>query len=624
VLVAAGVFFVSTRHARALTDKDTVVLSEFVNTTGDSVFDGTLKQALAVQLDQSPYLNLLPDSRVQEALRFMGRKPDERITKDLAGEISLRANAKAIISGSIASLGSNYVITLEATNAQTGDSLARQQAEAPGKEQVLKSLDKAATNLRTKLGESLSSVQQYATPLEQATTSSLEALKEFSLGQALHDRLEDVPAVPHFQRAIELDPNFAMAYAVQGVASSNLGSKKESVEYLKKAYELRDRASERERFYITGHYYDLVTGELDKVVDLYQQWMRIYPRDNRPVDNLALAYSTLGEHEKALAAATDAVRLDPQDTYAYQNQMAAFLSLNRVDEAKAVAQTAEAQNRGSVTTHLYLVYVAALQQDDTAMRAQLDWAAGKPVEPFIKGRFILYQESLGKSKLAGEMLAENAVLAAKYGLTEYPRNLWSVEAIDDATYGLAERARGNAAEALKVSASRLVRGSAAVAYALNGDIAASRKLIEELNAEAPSDFLLQFHQLPAAKALLLLRQNEAAKSVGLLEPSRKYDFGEPVGASAYLVMYVRGLAYLQLNDGAKAGAEFQKILDHPGINSVSCFLPMARLNLARAYSHQNDTAKARIAYQNFLALWKDADPDVPVLIAAKAEYAKLH
>ena len=318
-------YFLSTRHVRALTEKDTVVLSEFVNTTGDPVFDGTLKQALAVQLEQSPYLNLLPESKIQDSLRFMGRKPDERITRDLAREISLRENAKAIISGSISSLGSNYVITLEASNAQNGDSLARQQGEAAGKEQVLKSLDKAATELRKKLGESLSSVQQFATPLEQATTSSLEALKEYSLGNAAHLRIDEEVAIPHLQRAVQLDPNFATANAVLGVVQSNMGSSKLASEYLKRAYDLRERASERERFYIEGHYHDIVTGDQEKAAELYEQWTRTYPRQSTSLGtDPSLSYQTLGEYDKAFAAATEAVRLDPKDSFAHQHLAATY------------------------------------------------------------------------------------------------------------------------------------------------------------------------------------------------------------------------------------------------------------------------------------------------------------
>ena len=621
--VIAVAFFFFPRHTPALTEKDTVVLSEFVNTTGDPVFDGTLNQALAVQLEQSPYLNLLPASQIEEALRLMGRNPDERITKDLAREISQRANAKAIISGSIASLGSDYVITLEATSAQTGDSLARQQVEASSKEQVLKSLDKAASDLRQKLGESLASVQQFATPLEQATTSSLDALKEFSIGQGFHNRLEEAPAIPHLKRAVELDPNFAMAYAVLGVVDSNRGDRSASDAYLKKAYELRERTSEREKFYISGHYYGLLTGDLDKEIELYQQWVRVYPRDNRPWDNLSLDYGRIGELDKSLAAATDAIRVDPQDFFAYQNQMGAYMFLNRFDEAKAVAQSAISQKHDPFTIHLYLLYVAVVQKDDAAIQAQMNWAAGKPTEQFFDLRYASYQDSLGKIKPGGEIFQRASDLGLKNGLAELPINIMSVEALHDAAYGFAEAARQKAADALKHPASRNVQANVAVACAFIGDTGQSRKLIDQLDAQYPSDTLLQFNGVAAGKALNLLHEKKTEEAIAVLEPSRKYELGGTLAPDAYAVMYVRGLAYLQSHDGAKAAAEFQKILDHPGLNSVSDYLPLAQLNLARAYSLQNDSAKARIAYQNFFAIWKDADSDIPILVAAKSEYAKL-
>lgn len=621
--IAAGAFFFFPRHTRALTEKDTVVLSEFVNTTGDPVFDGTLKQALAVQLEQSPYLNLLPESRIQEALRFMGRNPDERITKDVAREISQRANAKAIISGSITSLGNDYVITLEATNVQTGDSLARQQIEAAGKEQVLKSLDKAATDLRQKLGESLSSVQQFTTPLEQATTSSLEALKAFSLGQGLHNRMDEGAAIPELKRAVELDPNFAMAYAVLGVVNCNVGNFKEGLQYITKAYELRDRASEPEKFYITGHYYDLVSGDLDKTIELYQQWIHTYPRDVRPVDNLSLTYARIGDAEKALATAVEASRVDPQDFFGYQNQIAGYMALNRFDEAKSVAQTATAQKHASFTIRLYLIYIAAVQHDDAAMKEQLEWAAGKPPEAFMVQRLASYQNSMGKVKLADETYKRTVDLALKNGLTELPNNMTSLKALHNAEYGFTDQARKKAAEALKLSDSRNVRANAAVAYAFIGDSAESKKLIDKLSSDFPSDTLLQFNEIPAARAIVFIHQNKSAEAIDLLEPSRKYELGNGLAPSTYLILYVRGLAYLQLHDGAKAAAEFQRILDHPGLNSVSPLLPLSQLNLARAYALQGDSAKARTIYQDFFARWKDADPDIPALIAAKSEYTKL-
>src|SRR5579863_8278285 len=626
VVVAIVAFFFFPRHTPALTVKDTVVLSDFVNTTGDAVFDGTLNEALAVQLGQSPYLNLMPESRIQQALRFMGQNPGEHVTRELAKEICLRENAKAVIGGSIANLGSDYVITLEATNAQTGDSLARQQVEASSKEQVLKSLDKAGTGLRQQLGESLASVRRFATPLEQATTTSLEALKEFSLGEESHERMEEQVAIPHFKRAIQLDPNFAMAYAVLGVSSSNFGDRHDTEEYLKKAYDLRDRTSEREKLYIAGHYYDIVTNDLEKAATLYQQWTHVYPRDNVPYDDLSLAYQGMGDADKSLTAATGALRVDPQDSYGFQNQMASYMLLNRFDEAKAVAQSAIAQKHDPFTVHLFLFDIAAMEKDRGALQAQLSWAAGKASEPFFQANLADYQNSLGQVKLAAETHRRAAQLGLRDGLTEMPVDEISVEALADAQYGFVDAARQEAIRALKERADRGVKLRVAMACAYVGDAAQSKKLIDELSEEYSSDTILQFHDFPAAKALILLHEHNGAEAVAVLDPGRKYDLGDTLAPTpgAYLTLYVRGLAYLQLHDGTKAAAEFQTILDHPGLNPLSPLLPLAQLNLARAYALQNKVDKARTDYQNFFGMWKDADPDIPVLIAAKSEYASLH
>ena len=623
VVVAIVAFFFFPRHTPALTEKDTVVLSDFVNTTGDAVFDGTLNEALAVQLGQSPYLNLMPESRIQQALGFMGRDPGEHVTREVAREICLRENAKAVIGGSIASLGSDYVVTLEATNAQTGDSLARQQVEASSKELVLKSLDKAATGLREQLGESLASLQQFAKPLEQATTSSLDALKAFSLGNGLHTQGADQESIAPLKRAIGLDPNFAMAYAVLGVASSNIGNRNAAEEYLKKAYDLRERASEREKFYIAGHYYDVVTNDQEKAVELYQQWIGVYPRDNVPHDDLSLAYQALGEDEKALAAATDAVHVDPQDAYAYQNQMAAYVFLNRFDEAKAVAQSAITQKHDTVSVHLALLALAAIQKDDAAFQAQLNWAAGRPVEPDIQLRAAAYQDSLGRLKRGAQIYQRAADLSSKYGLTELPAYCTSSEALHAAVYGFGDAARKKASS-LQHTSNPFVRDGLALTYAFIGDATRSEEIIGQLGKEYPSDTTLQFSDIPTVKALNLLHEKKAEAAIAALEPSRKYDLGSPVSPDTYVTLYVRGLAYLELHDGAKASAEFQTIFDHPGLNPLSPLLPLAQLNLARAYALQNKVDKARTAYQNFFGMWKDADPDIPVLIAAKSEYANLH
>src|SRR5712671_3859396 len=393
-VVLTGLFY--TRRARALTDKDSILLTEFVNTTGDPAFDGTLKQALAVQLEQSPYLNIVRESKVQEGLRFMGRPAGERITTDVGREIAQRQGVKALLNGSIASLGAHYVISLAAVNAANGDSLAREQVEAPSKEEVLKSLDKAASSLRQKLGESLASVQQFATPLERATTSSLPALKEFSLGQAAHMKLNDEAAIPHLSRAIEIDPNFATAYATLGVAYGNMVRMNESAKYIQKAYELRERASERERLYILAHYYGEGTGEIAKQVEVYEEWNRTYPRDSVPLDNMSLEYLRIGLPEKALNAASEALRLDARDRYAYQNLAPAYVSLNRYDEAKTVAEQAAAQKLESLGTRLPLMDLAFIRGDEAAMQREVSRVAGTSDEPFLLTRMANAQHSLGK------------------------------------------------------------------------------------------------------------------------------------------------------------------------------------------------------------------------------------
>ncbi len=625
VVVAAGVFFFSTKHARALTDKDTVVLSEFVNTTGDPVFDGTLKQALAVQLDQSPYLNLLPESKAQEALKFMGRKPDERVTRDLAREISLRENAKAIISGSIAGLGSHYVITVEAINAQSGDSLAREQTEASSKEEVLKSLDKAASGLRQRLGESLASVQQFATPLAEATTSSLDALKEYSIGNELHNRSHDDDSLEHLRRATEMDGNFAMAWATLGIVNSNRGSRKLAEEQIRKAYDLRERASERERLYITGHYYGNVTGDAEKEIELYRQWLQVYPRDIRAWANLSLELEQLGEQEKGLEAATQDLAVSPGDTYGYQNQMSAYLYLNRWDEARAVGDLATSQKKDTVAIHSFFMYLAAAKRDEGELRRHLGWAAGKSAEYGLTARLFGYQDTLGRIKASRETAQQVLSLAQKFGFNEAGANQAGARALRDAFHGFSESARQTAAEALRLTDERTSRSNAAVAFAQVGETAQAEKVINDLDKASPGDTVIKYGFSPAVRAMLMLHRNQAAQAIAELEPVRKYDLAFPLGGNnpAFLLLYVRGQAYLQAKDGVKAAGEFQKILDHNGLNTTSVFLPLAQLELARAYVLQGDLAKGKTAYQDFFAVWKDADPDVPVLVAAKAEYAKL-
>src|SRR5271155_5997830 len=619
----AGGYYLRTRSSVKLTEKDSVLLADFVNTTGDPVFDGTLKQALAVQLEQSPYLNLLPESRVRQALGFMGRKPDERISNDVAREICLREGAKAMLTGSIASLGSHYVITLSALNAQTGDVLAREETEADSKEQVLKSLDSAASSLRGKLGESIGSVQKFATPLEQATTSSLEALQAFSLGEAEHLRLNDDKAVPYLKRAVELDPNFAMANATLGVAYNNLTQGGLADTFITKGFDLKERASERERLYISAHYYDIVTEDIDKAIEIYEQWEQTYPRDTVPRDNLALRYQFIGQQEKALASASEAMRIDPKDSYAYQNVADAYQRLNRFDEAKAVAEQAIAQRLGD-SPRLTLFDLAFIRGDEAAKRHEVEWFAGKPFEPIVLWFNARSELAVGRLQPARADYAQSESAAQRVGFKEFSGLILAAQGMDEMQLGNLTEARQKISEALAASQDRDTRRIVMVLLAQTGDATRSQKMAEELVRQRPTDTLLNKVWVPVVQAYTDLQHNQAAQAVARLEVATPYELGTGPGAAGYTINYIRGEAFLRLKDGAKAAAEYQKILDHRGSNPIDVSYNLSHLGLGRALALQGNTAAAKAAYQDFFAAWKDADPDLPVLKQAKAEYEKLH
>jgi serine/threonine protein kinase/Flp pilus assembly protein TadD len=624
VLLIAGAWYLRSKQSAKLTEKDSVLLADFVNTTGNAVFDGTLKQALAVQLEQSPYLNIFPESRIQQALKFMGRTPDERVTKDVAHEICLREGVKAMLTGSISSLGSHYVITLEAVNAQTGDSLDREQVEAESKEQVLKSLDKAASSLREKLGESIGSVQKFTTPLEAATTSSLEALKEFSIGQEKHSTFDDDGAIPHLKRAVELDPTFAMAWAVLGITYNNTGNTKQAFECLQKAFDVKDRASERERFYISGHYYGTFRGQLDKQLETLEQWSQAYPRDGVPLDNLALAEQDLGQFDKALAYASQAMKLNSKDHYAYQNLATSYQYLNRYDEAKAVAEQAIAQKIDPWSLHMTLYWTAFVRGDDAAMQQEVAQSSGKVQETIIVLLAAQGECAQGKIKKARQSFTRAASAAQAHGIKEWASLTLAGEAYCNAETGFTPEARQSMNAAVAAADTADTEADAARVFARTGDSARSEKLIADLAKEYPFDTLLSQVKLPTARAILDLQRNQPAQAIAALEPVKVYELGaDRRSISTYQAIYVRGEAYLHSHDGANAALEYQKILDHRGVQPTSPFLSLARLGLGRAYALQGDTAKAKSAYQDFFAIWKDADPDVPLLKTAKAEYEKL-
>jgi serine/threonine protein kinase/tetratricopeptide (TPR) repeat protein len=620
--LAVGAFFYM-RRASALTERDTILLADFTNTTNDPVFDGTLKEALAVKLGESPFLSIVPEARVRETLRFMGRSPDERLASAAAREVCERLGDKAMLSGEIAQLGNQFVLTLNAVNCSTGETIAREQAEANGKEQVLGALGKAGANLRGKLGESLASIQKYNAPIEQATTSSLEALKAFSLAMAARDRGGEAESIPLFRRAIELDPNFAMAYAVMGQAYGNLGESALAAEYTSKAFERRERTSELEKFYISSHYYLNVTGEIDQSMQTYEQWKQTYPRDVRPRVNLSVVYQQLGQYGKALSEVRETVQLDPNNAFAYENLVFVYLALGRLDEAKSVFDQALAHKIDAVGLRIARYLVAQLQGDTAGMQAQLAWAEGKPEEGSLIGINGIAQAFSGRLEEARKSIRKAVEIDERYNFKE-SAVAWQVRiALVEAEFGNFDRAVKEATAVLANSPGQKSKIMAGWALARGGDAARAAAIANELRQRYPADTLVKAMWLPTIYAQIEVRQGKAPRAIELLQAAAPYDLGSNPPLPPLYPTLLRGEAYLRAGDGKAASAEFQKLIDHPGIVGPAPESALARLGLARAYALQGDTTKARPAYQDFLALWKNADPDIPILSEAKADYAKL-
>jgi eukaryotic-like serine/threonine-protein kinase len=618
ILAAAGTFYY-THRAQSLTEKDTILLADFLNTTGEPVFDGTLKEALAVQLEQSPFLHIFPQEQVRQSLRYMGGSGDERLTRTTAREVCQREALKAMLTGSIASLGSQYVITLEAINCHTGDSFAREQDEAASKEQVLKSLGKLASNMRGKLGESLGSIQKFDVAIERATTPSLEALKTYNLGNNERARGTEIAAIPFYERAVELDPNFAMAYATLGTIYSNLGDDERSSEYITKAYDRRERASELEKLYISSHYYEFVTGDLDKTINIYDLWKQTYPRDWTPPNNLAVDYNeSSGQFEKAVEDAGNAIRLEPKHPFPKQALARAYMGLNRFDEAKAVWDQVLRQAPDSSLGGLYQLSFA--QNDTSAMQRYAAMGEGKPwayrlvqYEADAAGSRGQWQNVRALYEKAFDLARQNKLMTSAAGIRGW-------EAITEAQFGDVKQARKDAAEAIGMSHGRAVLSLGALGLALSGASRESQTIVDEAARRFPQDTVTNSVWLPMARAAIAINNGRPSDAIQLLHAALPYEFGE---LNSFLPTYLRGQAHLRMKDGTNAASEFQKILDHRGVDPTSPRYALAHLGLARAYVLQGDKTKARTAYQDFFALWKDADPDIPILKEAKAEYAKL-
>ena len=624
VLGIGGYFYF--HRTPKLTEKDVVILADFLNTTGDTVFDGTLRQGLAVQLEQSPFLSLMGDDHVQQTLKMMQQPADARLTAALAREVCQRANANATIDGSIAQVGNEYTVIVKAVNCASGDTLASAEATAADKSHVLDALSKVATDLRGKLGESLATVKKFDTPLAEASTSSLEALQAYSKGSALTSAGEFAAAIPLLKRAIELDPNFAMAYAGLSTSYVDIGETGQAVRNIEKAYELRDRVSERERFYIESHYEESGTGDLTKARELFEQWLKAYPRDSVTYTNLGVVDFQLGDYQKGFENGMAAFRLNPSGLN-YTNLISNYQTLNRFDEALALAADAQSKGLDSSYLHIGLYQLAFVRNDSKAMAAEVDWSRGKAsVEDVFIGQEADTAGYYGQFRKAQAFTKQAADLAERADEKEVAAEYWTQAALRSALLGYPDEAKKSVTAASALASAPDINYLMALALAFAGDTAKAEAMTDALAKHAGSNTAINAIYLPVLRAQIALNRRDPQKAIDQLVAAEQFELGQmqlsAITPGVY-APYVRGEAYLALKQGAPAAAEFQKIIDLPGIVVNNPNGIMSYLGLARAYAVQGDDAKARVAYQNLFAKWKDADPDLPVLLQAKSEYAKL-
>jgi serine/threonine protein kinase/tetratricopeptide (TPR) repeat protein len=636
VFVAGAIYYRSRHHGR-LTDRDTVVLADFSNSTGDAVFDDTLKTALSVALNQSPFLNVLSENKVADTLQQMTRPPGTKLTAALALEVCLRAGSKAYIAGSIGSLGSDYVLGLKAVNCQNGDLLAQEQVTAPAKEKVLDVLGNAVSKLRGELGESLTTVQKFDVPLVRATTSSLEALKAYSLGERADREKGPSAALPYNQRAIQLDPSFAMGYLAVGSDYFSLAEPGRASEYLAKAFQLRDHASEREKLALAAHYYLDVTGELPRAAETYQQEIESYPQETRAYLNLGVVYAEQGQYEKSAELTLQELRVGADNVAPYDNLANCYLALQRFDDARKMIGEAQARKLDDSITHSAIYALAFLASDSAAMAEQLQWFTGKPEESFglsLASDTEGYVGHLGKAR----ELTKQAVNSAIHADSKENGAIWEEgDALREAAYGNPAQGRQAAEEGLKLApASQGVASEAALAFVMAGDTARAESLANDLSARYPLDTQMQSLWLPAIHAQLALDRNNPTAALNALQAASANELGQitfVTNLSCLYDIYLRGEAYVAAGQPGAAAAEFQKILDHSGLvwncwTGALAHLGVARANAELAKSSQGADAdaarfRALTAYKDFFALWKNPDPDIPILKQAQAEYAKL-
>ena len=628
--LAVGGWLFFSRKAHALTDKDTIVLADFTNTTGDTVFDGTLRQGLSVQLEQSPFLRIISEQRIQQTLEMMGQKPDVKLTPEIARELCQRTASAAVLDGSITQIGTPYLLTLKAVNCVSGESLVSTEAQASDKNHVLDALGKTALEIRNKLGESLTTVRKFDTPLEQATTPSLEALKAFSSGRKVLSTTGSAAAIPFFKHAIELDPNFALSYAMLGRVNGDIGESGMAADYTRKAYELRDRASEAEKYFITASFHITVTGDMEKAEQDCELWIQAYPRSEMPHTLLSgIILPVVGQYEKAVKEATEAIPLNPDFPVSYDTLLFSYIALNRLDEAKTTYGQAVERKLGSTSfLHIAPYQMAFLQNDAAGMAKQVAWSAGKPgIEDELLGLEADTAAYSGQLRDAREF-SQRAIYSAEWAEEKEPAAMYSaISGLREALFGNLAEARRRATLAIGRSTGRDVQYGAALALAYAGDDKRAQALTDDLGKSFPEATIVQFNYLPTLRAELAVSRGNASEAIETLKVATPYELGATTsstyGWTALYPVFVRGEAYLAAHRGIEAAAEFQKILDHRGIVVNQPIGALAHLYIGRAYAKQGDTVKAKAAYQDFLTLWKDADPNIPILKQAKEEYAKL-
>lgn len=607
------------RKPAPVQEADLILISDFVNTTGEPIFDDTLKQAVTVKMAESPYFNVALDGQTRKMLGLMNRSPDERVVPPIARDVCQREGAKAVVGGSIMRLGDKYVLDLDASNCLTGISLVQEKIEAANREQVLRQLGQAIIPLRRKLGESIASIQKFDTPIEQATTKSLAALKAYTDGDRKRSHGQDEESIPSYKMAIDLDPEFAIAYARLGAIYINLQQYAFSDEYLKKAFERREHVSEREKLYIQAHYYVDSTHEIDKAIETYELWTQIYSHDWIPFNNLSNEYQRIGDHEKAVTAGQQALHLNPNHGFPYAALSRAYQWSNRFAEAKAVCEKANEQKLDSWNTHTILYDIALMEGDEAAEHRESDWFRGNALESWIirdKAQFVM---SSGNMREGREAFAQARKNAAEHNLNELAGSILQDQAQFEADLGFSDEARKLSDEALRIMPDSVGRkGYAALILASIGDVKHADVLAEEASRALPADVLMNKVTLAAVRAFADLNKKNPAAAIAELQSALPYDFSTSSGGAT---AYYRGNALLQMRSAKDASTEFQKILDNRG--AAGFYWPLAHVGLARAFALSGEKEKSLAAYRNFFELWNHADPDIPVLKQAKAEFAKL-